>query len=431
MTQKVLLAGFLLLLPVQFGFLPFNLQVADVLFILLLLSTVLERRRWNLGWAPADVLLVAYLSASALSVAFAPSRAGRLALIKEAYCAVIYICFAVLAAQGGAPAVARWSAMASTVVCAVALPAAALFAFTGTEVRTLGQAMPLPYIGQVFRLTGFFETPEMFVNYLAFSLPLSLALALRSSESGGAWWKAGAFMAGVSALLTFARGLPGLAAGALFYLWPRLGEGRAKGLRGAFFLATATAFLCVNLALGFAIRRVMVSGDMDRTASAPAFPYAFQGVDGGSPRVTVAVTYEPMSYLRLKRTAVQALRSSPLFGIGLGRFQEATERDFQAGRLHERHRAMRPHSTWFGRLAETGIFGGLTLAALWVGILHLGLGRSRAPSQGTWLARALLAGILAAFANSPNADVMNFRFLWVAFGILRGLPPRKEDMERA
>ncbi|TPW21173.1 MAG: hypothetical protein FD126_955 [Elusimicrobia bacterium] len=431
MSHRALLAGFIFLLPFHSRFLPLNLQAADVIFALLFLSTAVERRRWNLGFKLQDGLVVAYLSASALSVLLAPSPEGRVALAKEAYCAAIYVCFAALAAQGAALAVARWSAVAASAVCAASLGAASWYALTGGEVRLLGQAMPLPYLGQVFRLTGFFETPQMFVSYLAFSLPLTWGLAFRRGEASGAGWRAGACVTGAAAVLTFAGGFPGLAVGVLYFLWPRLGEGVWRRLRWGLCLAAACGVLVVNLMFGFAFRGVTVAHDQDRVAPAPEYPYAFQGESGASPRVTLAVTYEPMSYLLLKRTALAAWRSAPLTGIGLGRYQEATEREFQAGRLHKRHRAMRPHSTWFGRLAETGLLGGLTLAALWLSIILWGFRAIReTPTDDAWVSRALLGGLLGLLVNSPNVDAMNFRFLWVGLGLLRGLSPEGDGGPR-
>lgn len=421
MTPHALAAGFIALIPLRLPPLPYGVQAADAALLALLaaLAPGVSRPRWR---AP-DVMLTGCLAASALSWALSPGAAGGLALAKETYVALIYACFAALAAQGEAPRLARWMAAAAAATAALGLLAAARFALTGEPTPALGQVMSLPYVGRVFRLTALFETPEMLVDFLAFALPLVLGLSLHTPAREARGWKAGAAALAAAAFLTFGRGLPGAAVGALYFLWPALGEGWRRWLRGALALGAAGGVVGVNLALGAAVRRVEVSRDRDRGIAAPEYPYALQQAEAGAPRLTLAVTYNPMSYWLLKRTALEAFTESPLAGIGLGRFPEAAERAYRAGRLHERYRAARPHSTWLGRLAETGLIGGLALAAFWAALLGLGSGRT--PPADGWTARALIAGALGLLVNSVNADVMHFRFLWVGFGLLRGL--RRED----
>ncbi|HVE13970.1 MAG TPA: hypothetical protein VNI01_11285, partial [Elusimicrobiota bacterium] len=88
----------------------------------------------------------------------------------------------------------------------------------------------------------------------------------------------------------------------------------------------------------------------------------------------------------------------------------------------ELYRAADPHCTPLGRLAETGLLGGLSLAALWVGLFWWAVPIVRRHDPAGWMARALLAGCIGLLVNSLNAEVMHFRFLWVALGLLRGLP---------
>lgn len=131
-----------------------------------------------------------------------------------------------------------------------------------------------------------------------------------------------------------------------------------------------------------------------------------------------------MSYYLLKKVAAEAFWRAPLTGIGLGRFREETERAYRVGKVHELYRDIDPHSTLLGRLAETGLPGGLTLVALWVGFLGLGLRFVRAANgPAVWPARAALAGTVGLLVNSINVDIMNFRFLWIGFAVLRGLAP--------
>ena len=77
-------------------------------------------------------------------------------------------------------------------------------------------------------------------------------------------------------------------------------------------------------------------------------------------------------------------------------------------------------SEFFGRFAETGLAGGLTLIALWIAI-GVAVDRLVVSHPDSWIAIAAAAGIIGTLVNTMNADVMNFRFLWVALGLVRGL----------
>jgi O-antigen ligase len=105
-------------------------------------------------------------------------------------------------------------------------------------------------------------------------------------------------------------------------------------------------------------------------------------------------------------------------GIGPDRFSVITDIAFQQGRLTEPYRAVDPHSTLMGRLAETGLVGGITLVVLWIVIAQYC--RSLLARDRSWIAVSTTAALLGLLVASVNADVMNFRFGWVVLGLLRG-----------
>ena len=118
-----------------------------------------------------------------------------------------------------------------------------------------------------------------------------------------------------------------------------------------------------------------------------------------------------MSYAALKEVAWTAFQSKPLLGVGPAGFPLETEKAFNEGRLPEQYRHVPPHSAPAGRLAETGFLGGLSLLALWVSwLVAIRGGRSHA----TVAERAMGLAIVGLLVNGINADIMNFRFLWLA-----------------
>ena len=130
-----------------------------------------------------------------------------------------------------------------------------------------------------------------------------------------------------------------------------------------------------------------------------------------------------MSYYVLKRLAFEAFLEEPWFGVGPGRFDQVADRAYEERRIHAPYRYADPHCTFLGRLAETGAPGGVSLVLLWAGFLSL---RSDKREPSSWIDRAMVAASVGLLLNSVNADIMNFRFLWIGFGMMRAtvLAPR-------
>jgi O-antigen ligase len=219
----------------------------------------------------------------------------------------------------------------------------------------------------------------------------------------------------IATAMTFSHSVAGVAVSVVTASWQRL---RARPLRTAAVAAAAAIVMALNFAATVSIRSIGDSPIRDNTI----YQYA---MDGGRARIAgVDVEYETMSYFRIKQVAWDAFTSRPLTGIGLDRFHAITEAAFQQGRLTELYRIIDPHSTLMGRLAETGLFGGVTLITFWIVIWMETRRLMMQHHQHAWMATAAAAALLGTLVNTMNADVMNFRFAWVVLGLVRGLPRR-------
>ena len=419
---SALVVLFVCLVPISVSPLPLNSKWCDV--VLVALAIALGSRLWR-GWRPTvlDWCILSYLAASALAIR--PEYGltfGMSALTKQFAVVLVYIVFAAVARASGVALTVRALVLTAVGLSVAGLGAAVLFLVTGWVVPWLGSPMPLPYVRNVFRLYGLTDSPEMFACFLTFAVALATAPIVAATPRSRL---ATVFTIAVASLATFAHSIAGgilatsVAAGAdqrarPWPLWRRS------------LLATGlAATLAANLALIVTVREVTFTGGHRTDIAAPQGVYGFQDTQGAS-TADVHLTYNWMSYFLLKRVAWDAFISAPWRGTGLGRFHELTERAYQAGQIHSPYRRIDPHSTLMGRLAETGAIGGITLVALWAAAFL-----TVRQLAGVAASRAVAVGLFGAFVglavNAINVDVMNFRFLWIGFGLLRGIAgPHKQ-----
>ena len=412
--QRWLLLVFLTTIAIDWPQLPVNIRATDVAFVAAAIAVVANTRSWTRPRLQfLDIAIVIYLAGSLLSVVFSPEpRVSAVELIRHIYVAVIYVVIAIAVGQGLAHTIGTGLALSGGVLAVLGLAAAALHTITGYGIAELTPVMTLPYVGETVRVSALTATPAMFALVLTVSAPF----AMRHPAITGSHARTvvAAIVLGLAAAWTFSHSIAGIAVAMLVVFWNSWLSNRV--LRYAAVAAAIAIVLAFNFAATVAIRSVGTTPFRDDSV----FQY---GVDRGRTEIAgVNVEYQTMSYFRIKQVALDAFLSRPLFGIGLDRFHTITEEAYQQQRLTESYRAIDPHSTFIGRLAEAGLIGLITLAVLWIAIAretaHLWWMRA----QYEWLAVAAVAAVAGTFVNTMNADVMNFRFLWVVLAVVRALP---------
>lgn len=409
---RVLLVVFLSTLALDWPGLPLNARLADGAFIAVALAVALAVAR-NPFRRPRlhrlDVLIACYLLGSIVSVLASPEpRAGATELIRHAYLAVIYVVIAAAVRLGYSATIALGLALSGALLAVAGLALMVITLASGIHFPAAGAIMTLPYVGDVLRLRAFTASEAMLACVLAMAVPFAI---VRAGERAARWGITAALMI-AAALLTFSHSIAGVLVAAVVAARPWL-QHRAWLWRTS-LAAAVIGVLVFNFAATISIRSIGSGALRDQGE------YHY-GV--GTGHTTVAgtdVEYAVISYFRLKEIAWDAFTSHPLTGVGLDRFHSLTETAYANGRLTAHYQHIDPHSTFFGRLAETGLAGTLPLIALWIGIF------ATLRSLPGWrgdrgLALALFAGLCGLLVNTLNADVMNFRFLWVAAGLLRGL----------
>lgn len=407
---------FLASLGVNWPVLPLNIRLPDLLFIpLAALLAATPRTRLSLGFL--DLLAVVYLAGCLPSLCVtADLRSSLIELVRHGYVVAIYAAVAFAVRRGHLTSVMAGMAASGVGLAILGVVFAATYAFWRFDLPLVGEVWKFPYAGPVLRLRSLTATPSMLACVLTMAVPFVITGAIRAHRPRVRLiWMGAIALVAAAEVMTFSHVLAGFLVAALAAGWPAL-QNRPAWRRVGVLAALIVATIC-NLSLVASVREVTLADTVltDRTD----YVYA---VDEGRLQVgRVQIVYEVMSYFRLKELAWEAFRAHPWTGVGLDRFHEVSERAYREGRLPASYRTIDPHSSMLGRLAETGLAGGLTLALLWVGLVVTGVRAIRYSDRDTWPARAAFAGLLGLLIAGINVDIMNFRFFWAGLGLLRGL----------
>ena len=410
--RRWLLLLFLATMAVDWPRLPVNARLTDFVFVAAAVAILVSQKSWvRPRFTILDIAILGYLAGSVPAVIFSPEpRASGFELVRQLYLAAIYVVIAIAVRQDLAMTVATGIALSGAVLAAVGVAAFLVHTVVGVGTTALTPVMTLPYVGETVRISALTATPAILACVLAMAVPFValhpfvMRTRLRTVAS--------ATMLGLATVLTYSHSVAGVVVSTLVAAWHSIRSHRP--LRTAALAFTVLIVIALNFAASFSIRSIGESRLRDDTV----FQY---GVDAGRAQIAgVNVEYQTMSYLRIKQVAWDAFMSVPLFGVGLDRFHRVTEIAYAQGRLTANYRAIDPHSSFFGRLAEAGLAGGVTLLVLWIAIV-VTIDRLRRRQGDDWMVIAAAAGIIGTLVNSMNADVMNFRFLWAALGLVAGL----------
>lgn len=406
---EFLLLLFLAAISVNWPELPYNARLADLIFIPLAISVLtMPGTRWSWHWS--DVAVAAYLLGALPSIANVEDPTpGALELAREAYLVAIYVVLAVAVRAGFARTTGKGLALGGAVLSIAGLIFVVLQWSGGVPpALQMGEFMQLPYLGETLRLRAMTVSEAMLACVLTAATPFAITLC--TSDRLRTWCAASIAMI-AAAGLTFSHAIAGFAVAVVISAWPSFAA--FPRLRRVAVAGVILICFVLNFAATISIKSVSY-GDAGY-ADASAFHHA---VDQGETRIGGAtVTYTVMSYARIKQVAWRAFVEHPIAGIGLDRFHSATMRAYSEGELPQLYSEIDPHSTLLGRLAECGLIGGVTLLLLWASwavMARESMGRSV-------LGYAAAAGLAGLVVSSLNADIMNFRFVWVLAGLLRGL----------
>ena len=419
-----LLRCYLVLVPVMWSPFSHNIQWADLVFVVLFLcflgSEYLGRPR--LIWL--DYLVLTYLVTAAVSLIHIedPSKQG-LEFLKLAYLGSIYLVVGTLCSERSTlDACIRWTTWLTVAIAGVGLLALLGNQLWSLPASLLGVRLHTPYLGEILRLHGTFPGPELLGNYLTAGLPIVLALVVLSGNESRRWLGVGVLVILVAEVFTFSHSWVGLASAALIFSWPLSKDRAWKIARAVLAVGVIGLFTAMLFVSTFYITEVTVDLKQGQPPAIPVPVHAKVAQDQWR-SLDISATYSLMSYQLLKALAWDTFLTHPLTGVGRGNFDSVSTKAVNEGRLAEYWKGIHPHTSIFGEFAETGLLGGVAFLALWTGTFMTAhrLMHAKESDAHAWIARASLAALAGLFLNGLYTDIMNFRFLWVALALLRGL----------
>lgn len=386
---------FVAMLPMRYLDLPLNAQPGDLVFPFLAVAVRASTRpqRWI---SAGDWPLAAYLAITLICSMVSPGPALGLALFaKQIYGAALFVVFRVVAKDAQlTPKLQRTLVVVTGLITVAAI--AVIFHGTNEDAArsVFSQLQRMPFVGVVRRIRGLSATPELFGNLLVVCAVHALALRVTASGHARVMWTLIVAILGVGEFVTYSHSAAGFAAAIALFV---AGLTASRPLKAGTALAALAIVAMVNAA------SVVVPV---RNGEPTHYEIERVSLDVAGHKMEGAL----MSYAALKRVAWSSVVDHPLIGVGPGRFVALSEAAVQEGRLTKSYRGSLPHCDIAGRSAETGLVGVVSLILLWASWLRAG---RRSWSTGSVSQRAAVAVVLGLLVNSLNADVMNFRFLWL------------------
>lgn len=439
--ERIGLFLFVVLLPVMVvSGLPVvgrKLQPADLAFLLAgaaMTVRLFRERVWpqanGLGWVFAVFLIV-----EAAATALSPDPA-RSAMVLAGSIYLVFVAVLVITALRSTE-VLRWLLdvwLATTAaVAALGLAGIALGYLMGIHTPFARLAGEHWVFGRTWQLLSTFQSPP--IPNLAYSylqVGVFLGLGMLGGETTPTRRRAIAAAVALALLaiaFTQSRGVASLLLGLAVFLRSRAGWAAALA-RGCALTIGLALFVAVQLVTYLQVDAATVrwSESTKRVEEQirPDRPWYMAGplvfIRPGTPyrELQATLRYLPEHRVFLREAVFQMVRQHPLLGVGPGRFGHELLALWRAGRLDPSSRLFSPrdpHSVYLGFLAERGLSGlGAVLLLLILVMRAAATARKAADPWVAGLGWGTLGCVVAFVLYGVDADILNFRWVWVLIG---------------
>ena len=399
-----------------------KIQLSEIAFFLLFIVWIKDLIQKKIRITPTffNFFVGLYLVCSLLSLINSDDLGMSLvAVCGLIYLVIIYFIFAGIKNRSSFELVIIIWLVASLVCIFVGVIGLVLYYIFGVSTSLIKVYPQFPFVGSIFRIISTFPTSKMLSSYLTISIPMAFCLFLvTKNRTRKKWLVLAVIIMVVAMVFTFSRGWIGFGVSLLVLLPLFQKEWINRLVKPFLIVIIVTSFLVVNLISVWNITSIKAA-NLERKENRAYHKYSWPVSEGKTTFLRVDISYEYMSYFLLKKAAIRMVQEHPLTGVGLGMFNENIRNLRERGELPKGIELFDPHSTFFGQAAETGLLGLLALLALLFFFGYHTYAISKSIDDFYW--KTFLYGFLASFLGLVVAgidmDIMNFRFLWVLFGL--------------
>jgi O-antigen ligase len=408
-----------------------RIQLFDIVFVILLVVWLSRTPRIfeRLGDVPLKWPLLLYIGITWLSLLSADDIILALldAVIKTYLVLVFVIVTTIITTKEQLFKTIRLWIAITTIVCLIGLIGYCVALITGQENFFVYAGRDMPFFGHTFRLKSTLQpTSKLLSTYLIVGIPVTIFYI---SEISNGYRKKSIMVFSfivifVADILTLSRGIvPAIFAFGFVFRRCNINSRIRRLISTTLIVLSMIGMLAIGIVSSIKIISIKSSHISDPSKQVFDKYYYATDPSRGLETITVSIDYAYDSYFWLKRAALLMFREAPLLGIGPGNFGIKLIQYKNAGLLPE-HLPNFPtaQSEAFDRLAETGLFGLISLTVLVVALLASLVKKylvgNSVESNLTWVAIAVFFGIIL---TSIDLDVSHFRFLWVFFGIILGI----------
>lgn len=418
------LALYIFLVPFMFIPFKYKVQFTEVIFLLLFIGWIISifKGRVKIIRTSLDIPLILYLGAAALSLVNSEYLLKSFIEITGIlYMILLFFLVSSLIRKKEELRFLLYTWMAATsLVVLFGLVGMVLAYVMKLQTPFVQDRALYPYVGQLYRAVSTMRNAKMLCGYLVASAGINLSLFLTEKDSALRRWLGFLFICLCTlTILTFSRDIIGLliCIGFLVFKLPRLNS--LKTLKTCIVLALIVFFIIINFGTSFRFITGNISLSKDRFQGQPRDNISFLDSDRTIKKLTVNISYLPTYFFVLKKIAFQTFKEHPFLGSGVGTFNQKIVELKERKKLPPEFPKFDPHSTFFGTLAEAGIFGLGALSILFTIFAASLLNASKVVEDN--FMQIMIYGFFASFVGLVvqvlNLDIMNFRFLWLLFGL--------------
>jgi hypothetical protein len=415
-----------------------GLQITEILFLVLLvvLAYKFSAREITFLRSPLLIPIGCYYLISVLSLFNSDNIPdGLLELMKISYMIGLFLIgfYVVRNEKKLIFTIDIWmlASISTTIIGLVALGLAYFFDVSLTQL--VKHCTGFPYLGDVFRVKSTFWNYKVFTCYLCIAIPMTISL-MSYSEKRNLRLFLGFLLVLflVNAFFTFSRGWVGILVG-MFLAFLKTDNNTTWNnpkllLLNVIFLISLLCFGVFGLVsrwycFGFNLQTSHINSPVVKEKIKRKHALHVFDHQGGANRVNIEYYCVDDPYYVIKKGSMRMIEEHPILGVGIGNFNNGMKKLIRSGYLPETLPAFDPHSVYFGKAAQTGFVGLISVIGLWLTFLIMcqRLSNKSADLKYRLLSWGFFSSGVGLLFIGIDMDLMNFRFIWVMFAIVASM----------